>query len=251
MNDKDRFARHLVLGVDAKGYSGHDAVGQDELQKTLLGLLDRAALAAGLDRSRWTCQYQGDCEFSLVPQDQPEPRIVDDFMRELDAALDRHNHSRLPEFRLRLRAAAHFGVAYPSDTGFAGQAAVVAARLLNSDELKAALEGTPDADLALVLSDRVFTDIVANRHVSTRPSDFLRVGLELRDYTGAAWIRLFRRSRPTAPDPAAPQARDGGAPRSTADAPAAEPLRAQVQNTFHGPVEAGVIGINLGGGNLR
>ncbi|GAA5000119.1 hypothetical protein [Kitasatospora paranensis] len=251
MNDKDRFARHLVIGVDAKGYSSHDAVGQDELQQILLGLLDRAAAAVDLDRSRWTRQPQGDCEFSLVPPDQPEPRIVDDFVRELDAALDRHNHSRLPEFRLRLRVAAHFGVAYPSDTGFAGQAAVVTARLLNSAELKAALADTPEADVVLMLSDRVYTDVVANRHVSTRPSEFGRVEMALADYTGPAWIRRLRRSGPPTRQAAGPAA-PGLRPSAAEGGPHAPAIHhSDVQNTFHGPVTAEVIGINLAGRDGR
>lgn len=251
MNDKDRFARHLVLGVDAKGYSGHDDVGQDELQHTLIGLLDRAGKAVDLDRSRWILQHQGDCELALIPQDQPEPRVVDDFVRELDAALDRHNHSRRPEFRLRLRAAAHFGVAYPSGTGFAGQAAVVTARLLNSTELKDAIKDAPDADLVLMLSDRVYTDVVANRHVSTRASEFGQVVLALPDYSGPAWIRRLRRGAAAEQPPAAEPAAPAPAPAPAGGAPASVVHHGGVQNTFHGSVQAEVIGIKTAGGERR
>src|SRR5882757_4451980 len=126
-------------------------------------------------------QVQGDSEMSLIPPEQPEPRIVDDFFRELDDALRKYNHGRTDAARLRLRAALHYGVAYESAAGFAGDAPVTTARMLNSRELHRALEGTPGADLAVAVSDLVYRDIVLNRHCSLDPSDFERCDLEIKD----------------------------------------------------------------------
>ena len=120
MQHRSRFARRLCVAVDAKSYGAMDNVAQHDTQVLLAAVLDEAAEAAGLDRSTWLTQRQGDSELALVPPEQPEPLLVDDFMRELDATLQLRNYGRLPEARLRLRAAIDFGIAYEAPFGFAG-----------------------------------------------------------------------------------------------------------------------------------
>jgi hypothetical protein len=247
---RSRFARHLCVAVDATGYGGRDNVAQYDVQSHLLKVLDEAATAAGLDRSQWCRQLQGDAEIALLPPDQPEPRVVDDFIRELDAALDLLNHERRLEARLRLRVAVHFGVAYEAPSGFAGQAVVVTARLLNSADLHRALAEADDADIAVALSDRVYMETVLNRHTSLRPRQFVRAEVAEKEYRGAAWIRVLFRNTGVARgngqgDLSA--AEPGEAHRNgSAQLPAARSATAGgVQNRFYGDVDAGVIGINI------
>ncbi len=242
MEHRSLFARRLCVAVDAKGYGAMDNVAQYDTQALLAAVLDEAAAAAGLDRSTWLTQRQGDSELALIPSDQPEPRLVDDFIRELDATLRLRNYGRLPETRLRLRAAIDVGVAYEAPFGFAGEAVVATARLLASGGLHHALDAAPDADLAVALSARVYQTVV-NRHTSLAADQFYEITVSEKEYSGEAWIRVLRRDAP---------AREAGKP---GDAPAqagpARPARRapasrnRVENHFYDSVDAGVIGINI------
>lgn len=238
---RSRFARHLCLAVDAKGYGGRDSVAQYDLQRDLPKVLKDAAAAAGLDRSQWCIQQQGDGELALLPPGQREPRVVDDFVRELHAYLALLNFERRSETRLRLRVAIHFGVAYKAQSGFAGDAVVVTARLLASAALHDALEQAPGADVAVALSDRVYTDIVFQRHTSLLPDQFSRVEVAEKEYTGPAWIRVLSHG-PTAGGAARPMPIG----RPTPDHRPARPASPLVQSNFYGEVRADVIGVRFG-----
>lgn len=243
---RSRFARHLCLAVDTKGYGGRDNVAQYNVQRDLLNVMDEAAAAADLDRSQWNRQAQGDGEIALLPPGQPEPRVVDDFTRELGASLALLNYEKRQDARLRLRVAVHFGVAYEAPSGFAGDAVVITARLLGSVGLHRALEEADDADLAVALSDRVYTDTVLPRHTSLQPRQFIRVEIAEKEYVGAAWIRALSGGA------AAPKGDDHMPARGRRPGhPAPEPGNvteafAGVQNNFYGDVrDAGVIGISV------
>lgn len=231
--------RHLCVAVDAKDYSRLDAAEQEDLQAALVLVLRRAAERAGLERLAWSRQEQGDGELALVPPDQDEKLVVDDFVRELDAALDRHNHGRRAQARLRLRLAFHHGIAYPADNGYAGPAPVVVSRLLASDDLHEALEQADDADLVVALSDGVYQDLILNRLTSLRPEAFRSCLIEGKKYRGPAWIRVLHRAgagaQPAVPRPAEPEP----AQRESAAA------RYQVTNNFHGDAQIGVAGFKI------
>ena len=242
MQHRSRFGRRLCVAVDAKSYGAMDNVAQYDTQALLAAVLDEAAVAAGLDRSNWLTQRQGDSELALVPPDQPEPRLVDDFIRELDATLRLRNHGRLPEARLRLRAAIDFGVAYEAQFGFAGEAVVATARLLGSEGLHHALGDAPDADLAVALSTRVYQTVL-NRHTSLTAEQFYPITVSEKEYNGKAWIRVLRRDAPTPrPGQASDATPQAGSSRPTRHAQAS---RNRVENHFYDSVEAEVIGINI------
>jgi hypothetical protein len=231
--------------VDAAGYGSLDNLAQHDLQTLLTQVLDEAALAAGLDRSRWLKQPQGDGELALIPPDQPEPRLVDDFIRELDAVLLHRNHGRVSASRLRLRAAIGFGVAFEASAGFAGAAVVATARLLNSQSLHEVLAAASDADLAVALSDDVYQTVL-NRHTSLTADQFCPAEVTEKEFSGMAWIRVLSRGAPRIADPCVPASEP--ATVAQASGPAARPAEAHVstvKNTFDDTVEADVIGIRV------
>jgi hypothetical protein len=235
MEHRSRFARRLCVAVDAASYSSLDSVAQYDLQSQLSRALDEAAAAARLDRSQWLRQPQGDGELALVPHDQPEPRVVDDFIRELDAALRLLNHGRVPASRLRLRVAIDFGVAYEAECGFAGDAVIATARLLASESLHRVLAQAPDADLAVALSANVYQTVL-DRHTSLTPEQFSAADVREKEFRGKAWIRVFRSG--TSTECAAPMP-DTAASHSV---PPQSPRGADIMNIFNDTVHAGVIG---------
>ncbi|MEU0280215.1 hypothetical protein ACIOGX_19450 [Streptomyces sp. NPDC088147] len=178
------------IAVDAQGYGSNNDRRQSEIQHDLPRLLDRAARRAGLDRAEWQIQRKGDEQLAVRPLDGKEPRLVDDYIRQLVAELREYNAQRVPEARMRLRAVIHQGLVELADNGFAGTAVVATARLLNARPLYDALAAHPGADLALLLSDDVFRSTVAGRHTTLTPEDFTRVTVQVKEYEATAWLRV-------------------------------------------------------------
>jgi class 3 adenylate cyclase len=184
------FQRSLLVCCDLKSYGSADDLLQRELQELLVRSLDRAGEAAGLDRASWRRQAKGDEEWAVLPSSTPEGDVVDRYVRALDAELTRTNRYRVPEARLRMRMAIHFGTTVEGANGYPGQDAVLVSRLLNSEPPHAALEQSPDSDLVVVLSDTLFTSLVAARYTTVRPEDFRRVDVRVKDFRGHGWMWL-------------------------------------------------------------
>ncbi|WP_367134354.1 hypothetical protein [Saccharothrix sp. HUAS TT1] len=184
------FQRSLLVCCDLRSYGSADDLLQRELQELLVRSLDRAGVAAGLDRSTWRRQAKGDEEWAVLPAGTPEGDVVDRYVRALDAELAATNRYRLPEGRLRLRLAIHFGAAVEGANGYPGQDAVLVSRLMNAEPAHAALDRSPDAPLVVVLSDTLFTSLVAAGHTTLRPADFRRVPVRVKDFSGHGWMWL-------------------------------------------------------------
>ncbi|WP_254594642.1 hypothetical protein [Streptomyces sp. 8P21H-1] len=204
------------------------------MQHDLPRILDGAARSAGLSRSEWHIQCKGDEQLAVLPMSGDQPRLVDDYFRHLVSELRHHNEQRIPEARMRLRAAMHQGPVELADNGFAGTAVVVTARLLNSRPLYDALDAYAAADLALLLSDEVFRSTVAGGHTMQRVSDFSRVTVRLKEHESTAWLTVPTIGAPLA---VTEDRESGGRPvgdrpyRASADrsAPAPEPDEGDVE----------------------
>jgi class 3 adenylate cyclase len=184
------FQRSLLVCCDLRSYGSADDLLQRELQELLVRSLDRAGEAAGLDRSAWRRQAKGDEEWAVLPAETPEGDVVDRYVRALDAELAATNRYRVPEAKLRMRMAIHFGTTVEGANGYPGQDAVLVSRLLNSEPAHAALEQSPDSDLVVVLSDSLFTSLVAARYTTLRPEDFRRVDVQVKTFRGHGWMWL-------------------------------------------------------------
>jgi hypothetical protein len=189
VDQPEAFGRRLLLSLDARAYGSNDDRRQYAIQSALLDVLDTAAARAGLARQTWARQAAGDGELSVLPEGEAEPRVVDDLVRELGAALAFHNEDLQDYARLRLRLAIHHGVAIRAANGFAGQGIVAVSRLVDSWALRAVLQHS-GADLAVILSRQVFLDTVVQRHTSLHSTDFRKVRISNKEYEEDAWIRV-------------------------------------------------------------
>ncbi|CNE35749.1 Uncharacterised protein [Mycobacterium tuberculosis] len=181
-----------MISVDATGYGSGDDQRQSDIQAGLLEVLDRAAASAGLDRDTWERQGAGDGEFSVLLPQTAEGRLVGDFPRHLAAFLDRRNGDAPWENRLRLRLAIHYGTAVADVNGRSGQGPVEVARLCDSPPLRVALKESK-ADLAVMLSDRIFTDIVRHGHaLSVAAEDFREVEVKVKEFSERGWLWIPR-----------------------------------------------------------
>ncbi|POM23457.1 hypothetical protein BTM25_46100 [Actinomadura rubteroloni] len=164
----------FVVGVDIERFSLLNAEGQRAAQGALGTALDEAARRAGLERDRWHRQVGGDGELAFPPGRTDGVLLVGRYPAELARALTRVNRTRRGRPPLRVRMVVHHGTRAPGAFGPVGSAPILAARLLDSDALRARLRTGP-GDLAFMVSERVFADVVQTGFGGLDPTAFERV----------------------------------------------------------------------------
>ncbi|MGA5763681.1 hypothetical protein [Nonomuraea bangladeshensis] len=187
MLDSD-FSRRLIMAVDAEGYGRGDDLRHDSIQSGLAQVMDRGARETGLRRDTWTRQEAGDGEVIVLPDGEPELRVIDDLIRRVRKALHDYNRERRDDARLRIRVALGHGVVKRGAMGFVGQVVVTTCRLLDAKAARAALKANPRADLVLILTDRLYEDVVRQLHTSYRPESFTRLEVPTKERTEIAWM---------------------------------------------------------------
>jgi hypothetical protein len=207
-------------------------------QQGLVDLMTASAQAAGLRRDEWDCQKAGDGELAILPPDEPENVLIDDFCRILAENVADYNEDRVDGARLRLRLAIHNGIVEPAANGYAGAGVVVVSRLVSADVARAVQDTLPQAGLVVILSNRVFVDTVAQGHTAIRPARFRKVAVEVKEFREDAWLHVpgFDLNDLPMPEVAA-QVADPAPPSPRTQ------QSARVINNFHHRVTAEVVGI--------
>lgn len=176
-----------LFAVDIEGYSRRDNQSQAELRKKLREVCDEAFSRARLapeDR-----QDQGDAFLFLFQPDVSKALLVSDLVREIGTALRLSNRNWLPEARMRLRVAAHYGEVHLDGTGYAGESVVAVMRLLDAQPLRDALKTAPD-DLVVIVSEPMYRDVVRHQYRGMDPSDYVQVQISRKEFSQPAWIRV-------------------------------------------------------------
>ncbi|MEV5376184.1 hypothetical protein AB0L26_09475 [Streptomyces nondiastaticus] len=181
--------RRLCLAADMEQYSRLDTRTQSAAQADLVRLLDEAAKLTGLDRAAWVRQPQGDQEFAVLPEDTPEATVLGPFVHHLTNRLGVLN-ARSAAPRVRLRLAIDTGVVAYAALGHAGPAPVAVARYVNAPQLKAVLAALTPADLAVIVSDRLYQDVVRLGRPGLEPAQYVRAHVRLKEFGGYGWIRV-------------------------------------------------------------
>ncbi|NDU77283.1 hypothetical protein GWI34_32370 [Actinomadura sp. DSM 109109] len=176
----------LLLAVDLEKYSHLDAQRQLAAQKDLRGLLNGCARRTGLRTGGWYRQPGGDGELVVMPAGVDIPHVVGAFTSDLERALAELNRRR--PTRLRMRLALHHGTVIEGPLGPAGDAPVVVARLLDAPPLRDHLDEHQDRDLALVVSDTLYKDVVGSGFCALNPADFLRLEVTIKEKPYSGYI---------------------------------------------------------------
>ncbi|NED35622.1 hypothetical protein G3I64_24285 [Streptomyces sp. SID8499] len=181
--------RRLCLAADVEQYSRLDTRIQAAVQTDLVRMLDEAASLSGLNRSAWSRQPQGDLEFAVLPEATPETSVLGSFVHHLGIRLRDHNvRPSVP--RIRLRLAMDTGVVAAAALGHAGPAPVAVARYVNALQLRTVLAAHPTADLAVIVSDRLYQDVVKSGGPDLDPAQYVRVHVRAKEFGGYGWIRV-------------------------------------------------------------
>lgn len=186
--DSCRLTYRLVLAVDVEKYSARDAREQLRAQNELHRILSAAARDVGLDQRQWYEQVSGDGELVVLPEDVDVSVVVGDFTSCLEMILGEYNGQVVDGIgrRLRLRVALHHGTLTPGPFGPAGDAPIVVSRLLDAEPLRRLLAEQQDRDLALIVSQSLYQDVVRTGFCSLDPDEFhaVRVNAKGMQYDG-------------------------------------------------------------------
>jgi hypothetical protein len=201
-------AFRFLVTIDAEGFSRRSAAEQARVQEGLERAMKQAAASAGLHRERWYRQPRGDGEFAVLPEGTDGLSLVADYPRRLASAVAAVNDERKSEPRLRVRMAIHHGAVAPGLLGPVGAAPVVIARLVDAEPARRLLSQRSNLDIALIVSDTVYKEVIQSRLHNLNPETFRRVIVRAKGITYAGYLyqdgdaRLLRASPGAGREPA-------------------------------------------------
>ncbi|MBO8195937.1 hypothetical protein ITI46_30455 [Streptomyces oryzae] len=179
--------RTLLL-LDVERYSNRDDVEQVYLRRTLYDVADRALDAAGIDDENHRRADRGDGLIELIDANASVASLLRVFLTEVPASLRAVNRMASSSAQIRLRAVLASGyVAIDATGGWVGSDLNHAARLLDCDELRDALRER-DNDLALCVSDPVYSGIVRHSHPGIPAEEFHHIAPGSKNGTLSAWL---------------------------------------------------------------
>jgi tetratricopeptide (TPR) repeat protein len=197
-----------VVAFDVEGFSDpyRDDTARAAVRAGVYRVVQESFAAAGIPWEMCVQADRGDGAIVVVPPDISKVLLLDPLLGSLSAALTGHNRVvRLAE-RIRLRLAVHAGEVAMDQHGLSGTDLVVACRLLDAEELRAALRHSP-VPVAAIVSDGIYEGVVRHRYRNIEPATYHPVSIRVKRTRLHAWIHLpgtssppVIESRPEAPE---------------------------------------------------
>ena len=157
------------------------------MREELYRILEQAFDGSG---TPWTACFRedrGDGVLVVVPPSIAAKGIIDPLPELLRRLIRRHNHVSCAAAHIQLRVVAHLGPVDHDGHGFVGTDVDFLFRLLDARPLKDALAST-GADLALIVSDYVYRNIVSRHPSLVSPAAFSPVRFQVKYTRARAWI---------------------------------------------------------------
>ncbi|MED7955117.1 hypothetical protein [Streptomyces sp. BE303] len=202
--------RRICLVVDIEAYSGRLYPVQGDIQDRLHRALDHAFVRARVERGRCEAQDRGDGQLLLLPPGTNEAVALPGLVLGLRDAVHTLNRSPGTTGRLRIRVALAQGGVQRAALGFTARSVETACRLLDCAQARAALKDTPEADLVLVVTDDLYTDVFEAGVGGLAAGEFTRTTVRIKDkrFEAHAWLATPRRGELVAlPPPRTPGTR--------------------------------------------
>ncbi|ONH29461.1 TIR domain-containing protein [Pseudofrankia asymbiotica] len=178
-----------VIVLDAVGYSPRGAMVHLEIRRGLREIIEDAVADAGISPESLRSQDKGDGLLMVASSEVPKAVIGIRFVDELRRGLRSFNRTRNDLGRIRLRLALHHGDVIEDGTGWAGNAVIVACRLVDAPPIKKALDDHP-ADVALIVSSAFYDDVVDLELLGVDPAEYREVAVDVPKFSGKAWLTL-------------------------------------------------------------
>jgi hypothetical protein len=185
-------AVRLCVAADTEQYSRFRVPEAVRAQQRFVEALARARRHAGLAEAEIDLQKSGDGQFAVLPPGVDESAVIPKLVEGIKLALAETNSDLSDRARLRLRVALHRGHVRPGMNGWVGAATIAVHRLLDSEVLRRALTAAPDADFALIVSDVLYQDVIADHYGLLDPGEFAEVTatLKAKNFTERAWVHI-------------------------------------------------------------
>lgn len=177
-----------MMALDIVAYSRRtDPALQLHLRHLLYQLVAAAGRHAQLPLERFHHEDRGDGLLLLAPPDIGVLPLLDPFPRHLRALLRHANKLVSAQARLRLRLAVHDGYLYRDAYGYTSNDLILLFRLLDAPALKTAFT---DGDLALIVSQGLYAEIIQHGPGQLDPQTFQRLPVEHKEMHCHAWAQL-------------------------------------------------------------
>ncbi|TDV35428.1 hypothetical protein CLV71_13415 [Actinophytocola oryzae] len=194
-----------MLAVDLRRYSHQPYRGQRDAQNRLRRLVGYVLRRCGLSTVRVQRQEQGDGQLVIFPAWADDTAIAPALILGLRDGLYHLNLFPGASGRIRMRAALAQSPVWRSANGYIGEGIVDVSRLVDSAEVRTALETTDRSDLALAVTSQIHRGIALLRPPGLSLAEFQRteVAIPAKEYRTEAWLHV--------PDSGpAPDTREGG-----------------------------------------
>lgn len=177
-----------LFAVDIAGFTRPDR--DDDvrifMREELYRILERAFDGSGIPWTACFREDRGDGALVIVPPGIAAKGIIDPLPERLCSLIRRHNHVSSAAAHIQLRVAAHLGPVYHDGHGFVGTDVDYLFRMLDARPLKDTLAST-GADLALIVSDYVYRNIISRHPSLVSPAAFCPVRFQVKHTRARAW----------------------------------------------------------------
>lgn len=177
----------MVFTVDIVGYSKRSEPRQRRIQNRLLALVDQVLEDIDVNGPSSDKENTGDGLNVYLPVDIDYTRALPTLIRATAQRIaDDNTHNR---DRLRLRMAIGMGPVIPGPPAFAGAAIIQVSRLLDCAALRGTIEDHPDVNLAILVSDLLYSFVIGAGHRGIPAKEFRRVrATTKKDFEEDSWL---------------------------------------------------------------
>jgi hypothetical protein len=186
------FRNRLCLVTDIAGYSGHTVPERADAEHRLMRVQNFALAHARAYRVQsLPRENRGDGQLLLLPPLLDPTTAIPALVAGLRHALHLANSDLGLFGRLRIRVSLAVGaIQQRAPLGPQGNALITACRLNDAEQLKQALTQRTDADLAFIVPDDLYRDVIRHDFGSLRSAEFTKLKIAAKGYTGPAWMYL-------------------------------------------------------------
>ncbi|WP_322763255.1 hypothetical protein [Frankia sp. Cr2] len=184
--------RRLVV-VDIEDWSGRGSRTQVDLRRRLRQAVSDGLEAVGLSARHGAAPSMQDRGDGMLIAIEPMVSLVDltdTFLDRLTTALRQDRQLAHASARMRLRVAIHDGDVLIDGDVITGRHAVEVCRLVDAEPLRAAFVAAPEADLAVIVSDRVYQSVLTEDYGRVPPSAYQPVDVTVKSLRTRAWVHV-------------------------------------------------------------
>ncbi|MBD0711804.1 hypothetical protein BU197_26695 [Streptomyces sp. CBMA291] len=242
----------MVFG-DICGSGTLDLAEKRAQRAAMYSAFEEAYDSVGVEPGTFHQEDRGDGVLAALRPDVPPALMVGRWIDTLYESLRACNQGR--SRRLRLRIGMNAGLVVQDRHGLVGRAVDLAARLCDSPPAKRLMDGAPEVDLLVVVSDWLYTSVVAEGGPYVEPRHYRAARVRAKETDETAWFHVPRRTEPPLSGPDRdPSGEDEGAPAPPSPFPGTPPTssapeRERAARTGVGPSRGDGPTPRSGGGN--